>query len=101
MASSIPGCARVISGRGTGLTPGLGSMPSTGTNHGWRIAEGPKWGGRAARKRHGRGEFLTSDSRAVRCATEDCCRGRRQETAPLGRGGSSGVRLLPHGRGQV
>ena len=59
MASGIPGCARAISGRGTGLTPGPGSMPSTGTNHGWRIAEGPKWGDRAARKRHGRGELST------------------------------------------
>ena len=82
VASGIPGCARAISSRGTGLTPGPGSMPSTGTNHGWIIAEGPKWGGRVARKRHGRGELSTSDSKAVGCATEDCCRGRRQETAP-------------------
>ena len=34
MDSGSPGCARAISGRGTGLTPGPGSMPSTGANHG-------------------------------------------------------------------
>ena len=37
MASDNPGCASAISGRGTGLTPGPGSMPSTGANHGGKL----------------------------------------------------------------
>ena len=37
MASGSLGCASAISGRGTGLTPGLGLMPSTGANHGGKL----------------------------------------------------------------
>ena len=37
VASGSPGCAIAISGRGTGLTLGPGSMPSTGANHGGKL----------------------------------------------------------------
>ena len=35
--SGSPGCASAIFGRGTGLTPGPGSMPSTGANHAGKL----------------------------------------------------------------
>ena len=57
MASGSLECANAISSRGKGLTPRSGSMPSTGENHGWIIAGGPKWGGRAAAESRGRGEL--------------------------------------------
>ena len=75
VACSSPGSARAIYGKGTSLTLGPGSMPSTGLNHGWRTAEGPKRGGRAIAERRGRGELSTSGSRVVRCAAA-CGRGR-------------------------
>ena len=40
VASGSPGCACAISGRGTSLTPGSDSMPSSGANHGCRLATG-------------------------------------------------------------
>ena len=38
MACGSPGCARAISGKGTGLSPGPESLPSVGANHGGRLA---------------------------------------------------------------
>ena len=60
-------------------------MPSAGTNHGWRTAEGPKWGDRVAGERRGRGEarqgtavgcaaVAATGERRV-CAAVDCGRG--------------------------
>ena len=77
-----PGTACAISNRGTGLTPGLESMPSM-ANHGWRTAEGPKWGGRAAgdcRCRQGSsGVGGLSSARQVSC--QRAVVGARQERA--------------------
>ena len=42
MASDSPGCASAIFGRGTGPTPGPGSMPPTGANHGSRLGIGTR-----------------------------------------------------------
>ena len=39
MASGSPGCARAISGKGTGLDPRLVTMASVGVNHGYRLAQ--------------------------------------------------------------
>ena len=86
-----PGSVCAIAGRGTGLTPGPELMPSTGANHGWRTAEGLKWGGRAAAERHGSTELSASGSRAGGCAAA-CSRGHA-----LGSGrcdsGSAGLAL--------
>ena len=37
VASGSLGCASAISGRGTGLHPGPGSMSTASANHGWRL----------------------------------------------------------------
>ena len=59
-----PESACAISGRGPGLTPGPGSMPSAGANHGGRLSTGtgPKWGGAAG----------AAVSVRLRCAEGDC-----------------------------
>ena len=91
MASGSPGYARAISGRGTGLTPGPGSMPSMGANHGWRTTEGLKWGGRAAAERRSKGELLASGNRAVGCAAALAGDGGRGQLSDMrwGAGGAA------------
>ena len=69
MACGSPGCARSISGRGTGLTPGPESLPLAGANHGGRlsIGTGPKWGGAA-----GASCRFAAAGEVEGCAVGDC-----------------------------
>ena len=71
MASSSPGSARAISGRGTGLTPGPGSMPPTGANHGCRLATGTG----QTRQVRGRNRRAVR-TRGAGCAAGEKCRAR-------------------------
>ena len=69
MACGSPECARAISGRGTSLTPGPESLPSTGANHGGRLSTGTrlKWGGTA-----GVSCRCAAAGEVEGCATGDC-----------------------------
>ena len=72
MANGSPGSARAISGRGTGLTLGPGSMPPTGANHGCRLANGTGQT-RQVRGRNRRAARTAQIGRGSMCATGDCC----------------------------
>ena len=84
------GSTRAISGWGTGLNPGLESMPSAGANH----------GGRLGRRRNGRaaGAASACGRGAVECAAGEaqaCGRGAvgcaaRVARRELGGGGGGG-----------
>ena len=95
MASSSPGCASAISGRGTGLTPGLGSMPPACANHGWRTTKGSKQVVRAAVKRR---EYTVMDCCKARCWDDsDELTAETAQACGIGESGEAGE-LSAYGR---
>ena len=76
MASGNPGCPNAISGRGTGLTPGPGSMSPMGANHGCRLADVTRQT-RHVRGRNRRAAGTAQTGWGCGCPAGDCYRGRQ------------------------